>query len=97
MDRLTSIVLYIVTNVVDSVVLLFDRLGAIPYMMAVAIFVALMRFIVLPLFDYGSTIQGISAEIHIRDGHVNRGFIPPAQPALPSPTKGLPRAGDPRN
>lgn len=95
MDRVTPIVLTIVSGVVEVVVTLFDRLGAVPYLIAVGIFVAFMRFIVLPLLDHGSTVTGLGLEIQNRDGHVDRSFISPAQAALPY--HGIPRAGDPRS
>ena len=83
MSRLVPIVLDLVSGCVLSVTTLFERLGAVPYMIALGIFIAFMRFIVLPLFDHGSVVKGLRAEISDRSSH-------------PSPSnKGTPSNGEP--
>ena len=69
MSRIVPIVLDLVSGCVLSVTTLFERLGAVPYMIALGIFIAFMRFIVLPLFDHGSVVKGLRVEISDRASH----------------------------
>lgn len=68
-SSVVPIVMNILTGCLNAVITLFDRLGAVPYLIAVGVFVAFMRFLVLPLLDYGPSVHGISNEAQTRESH----------------------------